>query len=386
MEPDNFDIIVKTFYGLEEILASELKELDAKNIRLGNRAVTVRGNKELLYRINYSLRTAVCVLKPLLTFNARNEDELYKKTLAIEWDRIFGLQQTFAIESVVYSSIFKHSQYAALKVKDAIVDQYRQKTNHRPDVDTENPDILINLHIAEEKVTLSLNSSGEPLFKRGYRIAGQQAPLNEVLAAGLIKLSGWNAHTNFIDPMCGSGTLLIEAALIANNIPPGIFRKKFSFENWPDFDHKLFHSLINVYKNEKPKTFEHKIIGADISPGAIKIARKNIKNAFLHNKIELCISSFEDLNPNIHLGIMITNPPYGERIKQNNIQMFYKNFGDILKKKFAGYEVWILSSNKDAMKHIGLHPSKKIKLMNGALECMYNKYEIYSGSKQQKII
>jgi putative N6-adenine-specific DNA methylase len=379
------NLVAKTFFGLEQVLADELKALGANDIKPSNRAVAFTGNKELLYKANFHLRTAINILLPIKTFKASNEEELYAQVQKIDWEQYITQKKTFAIEPTVFSTIFKHALYASLKTKDAIVDQFRSKTGKRPFVDPENPDILINLHISETTCTLSLNSSGEPLFKRGYRSATQEAPLNEVLAAGLILLSGWKPETNFIDPMCGSGTLLIEAALIANKIPPGIFRRNFGFENWSDFDGELFNQISSedeeVKKNDVPNG---KIIGLDISPKAISIAKTNVKNASLHNSIEFKICDFNDYTPDIESGMILTNPPYGERLKLDDIQEFYEQFGSTLKRKFRNFDAWIISSNFDAMKNIGLHASKKIKLKNAALDCTFNKYEIYEGSKKNK--
>jgi putative N6-adenine-specific DNA methylase len=375
------EYVAKTFYGLENVLAGELKELGANDIRLANRAVYFKGDKELLYKANFHLRTALSVLKPVVTFRAKNEDDLYKKVKETDWTGIFNVKQTFAIETTIYSEIFKHSQYAGLKTKDAIVDQFRNKVNRRPFVDKDNPDILLNLHISEDFCTISLNSSGEPLFKRGYRLGTHEAPLNEALAAGLVLLSEWNADKPFIDFMCGSGTILIEAALIAKKIPPGIYRKYYSFENWSDFDSELYTKIID-YDNEIKLTNDLRIIGNDGSSKAIGVAKKNIKSAFLQNVIEVNISDFQKFAPNLNSGTIIINPPYGERIKSENITELYKNIGNILKQNYKGFEAWILSSNLESMKFIGLHPSKKITILNGALKCTFNKYEIYEGTKK----
>jgi len=377
------ELIAKTFLGFEGVLANELKNIGAKNVKEGNRYVSFSGENEIIYKANFYLRTALSILKPISTFTAENEDDLYKMVQNVNWDTILSLKKTFAVEPTVHSSVFKHGQYAALKTKDAIVDQFRSKTQKRPYVDTENPDILINLHISEKVCTLSLNSSGEPLYKRGYRVSNHEAPLNEVLAAGLILLSGWNPNQDFIDPMCGSGTLAIEAALIANKIPPGIFRKKFAFENWPDFDEELFSKITNDDESEEISALG-KIFSSDISPKAVSIARNNIKSASLHNKINLSNIDFFELKSESESGVIIINPPYGERLKTDDLNSFYENIGNTLKHKYAGFEVWILSSNYEAMKFIGLHPTKKIKVLNGSLECSFNKYQIYTGSKKMK--
>ena len=377
------ELIAKTFLGFEGVLANELKNIGAENVKTGNRYVSFSGGNEIIYKSNFYLRTALSILKPITTFTVENEDDLYKMVQKIDWETILSLKTTFAVEPTVHSSVFKHGQYAALKTKDAIVDQFRSKTQKRPYVDADNPDILINLHISEKVCTLSLNSSGEPLYKRGYRVANHEAPLNEVLAAGLILLSGWNPSQDFIDPMCGSGTLSIEAALIANKIPPGIFRKKFAFENWPDFDSELFSKISNDDESDDNIT-QGRFFASDISSKAISIARNNIKSASLHNKINLNNIDFFDLKLDSNSGVVIINPPYGERLKNENLNGFYENIGNTLKHQYEGFEVWILSSNSDAMKSIGLHPTKKIKVLNGSLECSFNKYQIYSGSKKMK--
>jgi len=294
------------------------------------------------------------------------------------------LDTTFAVESTVYSTLFKHTQYPALKVKDAIADQFRKKFNRRPNVNTLDPDLLINVHITENDCTISLNSSGEPLFKRGYRTATQEAPLNEILAAGLIYLSGWNPSQNLFDPMCGSGTILIEAAMISNNLPPGMFRNKYCFMNWKDFDLDLFSEIKSMYKDTAEKKHSARIYGSDISRNAIHIAVENSRKANMQNSIRLSVNDFFNSKAPFDEGIIITNPPYGERLKQEDIVDFYKSIGNTLKNSYKNYNVWILSGNLKAMKYIGLRPSKKIKLMNAALECTLNKYEIYEGTKKTR--
>jgi putative N6-adenine-specific DNA methylase len=283
MEPDKmqdtFPMLAKTLYGLENVLAEELIKLGAADVTPANRAVSFKGDNRIMYSANYNLRTAINILKPIENFIANDEDDLYKKVYNIDWQKYFSNNKTFALESTVHSTIFKHSHYASLKTKDAIVDQFRSKTGKRPYIDTENPDFLIHLFISEKKCTISLNSSGEPLFKRGYRLAAGEAPLNEVLAAGLLALSGWNPTQNLIDPMCGSGTILIEAAMIANSIPPGIFRKKYGFESWADFDESLFNEISKEEVDNKSNIENIKIIGLDISSVVVNTAIKNIKNA-----------------------------------------------------------------------------------------------------------
>ena len=377
-----FDIVAKTFKGLEELLASEIKAIGGDNIRRGVRVVYFSGDKEVLYRANFQLRTALRVLIPFFEFRARDEEELYRGAYGFDWSALLNEKKTFAIDGVLNSPYFNHSKYIALKVKDAIVDQFRKKTGIRPDINVENPDLRINLHISSDHCTLLLDSSGESLHKRGYRSGTGPAPINEVLAAGLVMLSGWDRKSCLIDPMCGSGTIPLEAAMMAYNIPPGIYRKQFGFEKWPDFDNILFGKICN-WEYPEP-SLKPLIIGSDISPSAITIARRNARNAFLNKKIELKISSFENLHPPPGGGVLIINPPYGERLKNDNIKAFHSIMGDCLKKNFTGYTAWILSSNIEAIKFTGLRSEEKIVIYNGPLECRFVKYSIYMGSKKQK--
>ena len=381
-ENKEFELIAKTFKGLENVLAKELSELGAKDVKVLNRAVSFKGNNAMMYKANLWLRTALSILKPIHTFKAKNEVDLYKGIAQIDWSEFLTVDDTLSISTVVVSPYFNHSQFVALKAKDAIVDQFRSKFNKRPSIDTENPTILLNIHLTDDECSVSIDSSGESLHKRGYRLNSTIAPINEVLAAGMILLSEWDCNCNFIDPMCGSGTLPIEAALIAYNIPPGIFRKEFGFEKWKDFDADLFEDIYNDDSNARE--FKHSIIGSDVSSGAIRISAENVKNAFLTNKIELQVKDFLSATPYEEPGIIIMNPPYGERIQKTNIEEFYESIGNVLKRSFAGFEVWIISGNKDALEYIGLHPSKKLTLYNGAIECKFQKFTMYSGSKKIK--
>ncbi|MBO7496122.1 MAG: RNA methyltransferase [Salinivirgaceae bacterium] len=377
----SFNMVAKTFAGLEDVLAKELDAIGAKNIKKLNRAVSFTGDKAMMYRANYWLRTALCILKPIAEFDAKDEDTYYKEIGRIDWDEYLTLDQTFAISATTHSSIFTHSQYASLKAKDAIADQFRRRKGKRPNVDTENPDLRIEIHIAEKHVTVLLNSSGEPLFKRGYRQASVKAPINEVLAAGMIMLSGWNCKSDFLDPMCGSGTLLIEAAMMAYGIAPGTYRSEFAFEKWSDFDAELFADITEETPDVPP--FEHTISGSDIAPGAVKAAEINIKAAFLNKKVSVSLHNFFDLRPK-NIGTIVTNPPYGERLQPNDLSIFYQKIGDKLKLDFPGYVAWIIGSNPECMKFIGLHPEQKIKLYNGQLECSFRKYSLYDGSKKDQ--
>jgi putative N6-adenine-specific DNA methylase len=382
-EEQHFKMVAKTFQGLEEVLQRELIQLGATRVNQGNRVVEFYGDKALMYRANFHLRTALKILKPIGEFKVQNEKELYDAVQTISWDTLFEVKQTFAVDSVVYSPHFSHSKYVALKVKDAIVDQFRDKYKKRPYVETENPDLQINIHISNDLATLSLDSSGESLHKRGYRTKATKAPLNEVLAAGMILLSGWDFNSNFIDPMCGSGTLLIEAAMMAYGIPPGIYRDKFGFESWKDFDSVL---LEKIYEEESEhRDFKFSISGSDVSEIALRIAKENIANAGLKRKINVNLSSIENYTPpEQEKGIVITNPPYGERLRKSKLNEFYAQLGDLLKNRYTGYHVWVLSNNFEAIKCIGLKASQKLTLFNGPLECKFLNYEIYPGTRKNK--
>lgn len=379
-----FKMVAKTFKGLEEVLYNELITIGATSVRKGIRMVEFEGDKEMMYRANFYLRTALRILKPIANFKVQDEDELYQAVKKTDWSSFFDVKSTFAVDSVVNSKYFSHSKYVALKVKDAIVDQFRDKFGKRPYVETDDPDVRLSVHITNDLCTISLDSSGESLHKRGYRIKATKAPLNEVLAAGMILLSGWDGKSVFIDPMCGSGTILIEAAMIAHNIPPGIYRNRFAFENWNDFDDDL---LQKIYDEESQnENIDIQILGYDVSEVAIRIAEENCKNAGLHRMISLQVKDIEQLVPeNTPKGVVVTNPPYGERLVKDEIEVFYKMMGDQFKNNFANFTVWLLSSNMQAIKNIGLHPDQKLTLYNGPLECKFLKYSIYQGSKKSRI-
>ena len=376
-----FELIAKTFFGLEQVLADELKILGAAKITIHNRAVSFEADNEVMYKSNYHLRTALRILKPILIFKSITPNNLYKNVKKYEWEKLFNVNETFAIDSVVSSEHFKHSKFVALKVKDAIVDRFRDREHERPSVDVNNPKIRINVHIAGDKCTISMDSSGDSLHKRGYRVAQTTAPLNEALAAGMILLSGWDRKSEFIDPMCGSGTIPIEAALIAHEIPPGYLREGYGFFKWNDFDEKLWEKIKAEVKRKNKLDF--KIIASDKSIYAIEPAQKNIEQAGLSKSISVMKKYFDELKPEDDNGTIIMNPPYGERLKEDDLNDFYKMIGDTLKTNFTGFDAWMLSANKDAMKHIGLRTSKRLTLFNGALECKFHKYSLYKGSKKK---
>ena len=374
---EEFELVAKTFHGLEEILAKELTELGASNIEIGNRMVAFTGDKALMYKANFCLRTAIRILKPIKHFKANTADEVYDNIKSIAWENYLDNTKSFAVDAVVFSNEFRHSKFVAYKVKDAIVDYFRDQTGERPSVRINNPDVLLNIHIAEDRCTLSLDSSGESLHRRGYRQEAVEAPLNEVLAAGMILMTGWKGECDLIDPMCGSGTIPIEAALIARNIAPGVFRKEFAFEKWVDFDQDLFDSIYNDDSQERE--FNHKIYGYDNNPKANEIAVRNVKAAGLSKEIELKLQPFQQFEQPKEKSIIITNPPYGERISTDDLLGLYKMIGERLKHAFAGNDAWILSYRDECFDQIGLKPSVKIELYNGALECQFRKYQLFDG-------
>ncbi len=376
---NTFTLVAKTLPGFEQLLAEELAALGAENINVLYRAVSFEADNALMYKANYCLRTALRILKPIQTFVARNEMMLYKKIFEIKWHEIFGIEETFAIDAVVSGNYFTHSQYAALKVKDAIADEFRQKYGARPSVDTENPDLRINIHIENEKVTLSFDSSGDSLHKRGYRKAVDKAPMNEVLAAGLIKMTGWKGDKNFVDCMCGSATIPIEAAMLAMNIPAGYFRESYGFMKWHDFDEKLWKEVRQAADDEICEC-DYEIMASDHSAKAVQIAKSNIQGAHLSHDITLLQQDMFEMTPPEAPGILLINPPYGERLEEKDIVNLYKGIGNTLKRNFKGYEAWVISSNIEVLKLIGLKPSKKIEVYNGSLDCRFYKFEIFEGS------
>ncbi|MBL7792309.1 MAG: class I SAM-dependent RNA methyltransferase [Saprospiraceae bacterium] len=373
--------LAKTLAGLEEVLAHELAALGAQDITPLKRAVQFSGDQKLLYRANYELRTAIRIIQPIATFRARNEMELYRQVYDINWPSILQLQDTFAIDAATNSEIFRHSKYASLKMKDAIADRFRNQTGRRPDVDPQNPVKRLNLHIYQEQCTVSLDSSGDSLHKRGYRAEALEAPINEVLAAGIILLTGWQADRHFIDPMCGSGTLLLEAAMIARQVPPQMKRRTFGFMRWADFDAGLWMQVKREAK-ARIKPFEHQLWGSDNDLRAIALTRSNAAEAGLEQYLSLQAAEFEQIHPPAPPGIVVMNPPYDERLQVDDVTQLYKSIGDKLKSSFSGYEAWIISANADAVKHIGLKASKKYTLFNGPLECKLLRFDMYEGSKK----
>ena len=382
-ENTDFKMVAKTFFGLEEILADELLKLGAKKINIGVRNVSFYGDKGFLYKANLSLRTAIRILKPIVVFDVNDDKELYSSFFNFNWEDYISVDNTFAIDSVLNSDFFTHSLYVSQKAKDGIVDRYRKLFKTRPSVDSINPDLKINIHIRNKCCTVSLDSSGKPLNQRGYRSQTNIAPINEVLAAGIILLSKWDLESDFLDPMCGSGTLLIEAAMLATNYPPNIKRSNFSFKNWNDFDLDLFLTITKSVLS-KIKPFNNKILGFDKSPSAISKCNQNIINAGLEDVISISKEDFfRSKKHNDDYLYIVFNPPYGERLRID-IELFYKKIGDTLKTNYTNSCTWFITSSIEALKYVGLRPSRKIKLFNGKLESRLAKYEIYSGSKKKK--
>ncbi len=378
-----FKIIAKTFQGLEEVLAKELINLGANNVEIGRRMVAFTGDKEMLYKANFCTRTAVKVLKPIKEFKAKDADEVYEEAKKIDWEKYMDVKSTFLVDSVIFSENFRHSKFVAYRVKDAIADYWREKSGgDRPNVVISNPDLRVNVHIAEDEVTISLDSSGESLHQRGYKTATVQAPLNEVLAAGLIMLTGWDGECDLIDPFCGSGTILIEAALIAQNVYPGVFRKEYAFEKWKDFDADLFDRIYNDDSQERE--FDHKIYGYDINRQVVQIATDNVLNAGVKDIVSVEQRDFYEFEQPLDKAIMITNPPYGDRITTDDIFDLYETIGKNLKRNFVGNDAWIISHHEELFDKIGFRPSTKYALFNGSLECEFRKYQIFDGKLKER--
>ncbi len=378
-----YQMVAKTQFGLEGVLAKELVELGAQEVEEHNRAVSFKGDKAIMYKANLCLRTALKVLVPIQKFIAGNEQKLYDEIKKIDWSQYLDEDGTLVVHTSLKSDYFNHSQYVSLKTKDAIVDQFRENTGIRPNIDLINPDLSVDIHINRDEVTVSLDSSTESLHRRGYRSENTLAPINEVTAAGMILLTGWDGKGTFMDPMCGSGTLLIEAGLIAKNIPANMLREKFGFETWKDFEADTWEkvkkeAIANIRKSEAT------IIGSDKTYKAIEITRENIAHAHLSEDIRVSNKQFEEVKPPEGGGIVVMNPPYGERLPIEEIDAFYKAMGDKMKKDFEGFSVWIISSNIAAMKKIGLAASKRLNLFNGALECKYHRFDIYKGTRDKR--
>lgn len=376
-------MVAKTFFGFEEILAKELQQLGAQEVEIGTRMVSFKGDKGFMYKANLSLRSALKILKPIYHFRAFNDQSLYKGIQGVDWSKYLNANQTFVIDTTIHSDNFKHSQFVSQKAKDAIVDQFRDKFGQRPSIDKDFPDLRINIHIDRDQCSVSLDTSGASLHHRGYRTATNIAPINEVLAAGMLLLSGWDGSSDFLDPMCGSGTILVEAAMIACNIPANINRKEFAFEKWNDWDNDLFDQIIDALM-KRTREFHHTIMGYDKAPSAVQKAKDNVQNANLEDYITISQANFFETNKETVGPLqMVFNPPYGERL-DIDLERFYREMGDTLKNNYPNTNAWFITANLESLKYVGLRPSRKIKLFNGSLEARLVKYEMYEGSKRTK--
>lgn len=378
---DNRQYLAKCPAGLEEILAGELESLGASDIEILTRAVSFSGDQKLMYEANYLCRTALRILMPIKQISFKDEADFYDRLKALPWEKYMDETQTLAIDSTIYDSIFTHSHFVSQRAKDAIADHFREKSGVRPSVDLENPDLRINLYVYQDTVNVSLDSSGASLHKRGYHTVNAEAPLSEVLAAGMIMLTGWRGESNFVDWMCGSGTLLIEAAMIAMNLPAGQFREEYGFMKWKDFSPEVWQQVKDEALDNQ-RDIDITIMGSDISSKNLRAAEVNVRNASLHKDIELKVSDFRDIRPPAGDGILISNPPYGERIQVDDVNNLYREMGNALKRNFAGYKAWLISSDLRALKLIGLKPMAKKILFNGQLECRFVGFDLFHGTRK----
>lgn len=372
-------------YGLEEVLAKELRQLGAMDIKPVKRGVSFVGDTGFMYKANLWLRTALRILMPIKEFKVRNEEEIYRKVKEIAWEDYFELDKTIMVNATIFSRQFTHSLFIAQKVKDAVVDRFRERTGERPSVNTDNPDVRIDIYIHNENVVVSLDSSGHSLHRRGYRKEADVAPINEVLAAGILKLIGWKGMSHFLDPMCGSGTFLIEAAMIAHNIPPGVFREDFAFKNWKSFDSELYTMLFDK-SLEKETNFYYSILGFDKDPRVLLKAGRNIKTALMQDQVKIEKADFMDFKSSREIktpGILVFNPPYGIKFEAN-VPELYEGIGNTLKRDFPGFTAWVFTSSKEGLKHVGLKPSLKIPLMNAKLDSWLVRYDLYEGTRKDK--
>ena len=377
---ENIKITLKTIFGLEKVLKEELAELGYKETEQLNRAVQLKGTWEDVYFLNLHVRCAICVLVELKTFKIRDEKDLYKQAMKIDWPSYFTIDKTFSVRGAVQSKLFSHTQYPYLLLKDAIVDVFRDQTGDRPDVSLKSPQVVFDLYIKEDFVTLSLNTSGAPLFHRGYRFEVGEAPMNEVVAAGLIRLSGWDKKSAFVDPFCGSGTILIEAALLAANIPSNIERVHYAFKNFKNYNEGLWEGIYHK-ANKRTEAFDFPIVGSDIDSEMVLMAKRNLRGLPISRNVTITTMPFNEVKKPADKGTLICNPPYGMRIGEN-IEEMYAELGDWFKNELKGYSCWVISANEDALKHVGLKPDSKVKLYNGDLECSYRQYTIFDGFRR----
>lgn len=370
-----FDMTAQTFQGLESVLAEEIKSLGGQEVRIRKRAVTFKGDKTVLYRCNYCCRTAIDILVPVARGDVKNQDDLYELAQSVTWSDWFKVTKTFAIQTMGTTDELNNTMFSSLKVKDAIVDHFREISDQRPDVDKKWAKIRIVVRVGKDRSSISLSSSGEPLFKRGYRTQTGAAPMNEVMAAGLLKIAGYDGSQPFLDPMCGSGTLPIEAAWIASNTPAGYMRKYYAFHHWKNFDAPLW-SKIQQEAMDQRKRISQPILGSDVMRKSVAISRSNAESAEMGDKIRFAMCSFEDRPEPNGLPLIITNPPYGERLGKHKIEKIYTGIRDKLKSEYGGCSAWIISSSKEGLKMLGMRPNQSIEMKNGGLDVEFCEYQI----------
>lgn len=364
--------------GLEEIAAKELEKLGAVDIHSDFTGVHFRGNQALLYKINLWSRIIFRVLMPIADVKSYNAEQLYQNVYNFNWEDYLQIDDTFAIICTGSNKNLNHTHFTALQIKNAIVDRQRKQTGKRSNIDTENPNILINAHIEDTRCTLSLDSSGESLHRRGYRPAMGIAPLKETLASALLELAEWQPSLPFLDPLCGSGTLPIEAALKGLNIAPGLYRKKFGFQRWKDFDAELWEELLTEAKTSQLSQLPAPIFGSDRDFDILQQARINTKYCHLEKHIQLIQKDLFQIEAPANNGIIICNPPYGKRLGEvEELGEFYKLLGDVFKQRFKGWTAYVLTGNKELAKRIGLKASRRIPVHNGSIPCTLLKYELY---------
>ncbi len=362
---------------IKDIVESELLNFGADDISEGYKGVYFNGTKEVLYRVNYNTALINRVLAPLFSFDCHSEEYLYKTAYKIEWEKLFNLNHTFAVFASVQQSAINHSKFAALKLKDAIVDRFRDRTGKRPSVDTRDPDVWLNLHIENNHAVISLDTSGGSLHRRGYRKESVEAPMIETLAASIIKLSEWNGEQPLYDPFCGSGTLLCEAYLHITKTPPALLRNKFGLELMPDFDKEVWNDVINESKKKCVEIEDGLIAGSDVAKLAVKNAAINCAQIDHQNKIQIRQTNIYDIKE-LKNTTIVCNPPYGIRMKRNvDLSDFYKSFGDFLKQKCTGSEAYVYFGDRGYLKKIGLRAKWKRPLQNGGLDGRLAKFELY---------
>ncbi len=381
MENQQNTYIAKTFAGLEPVLSNELKELGAQDVQVLRRAVSFSGDLQMLYRVNIWCRTAISILKSVGSFGFDTKESFYEQVRQIPWNTMFLHDKTISVHATAHDSkVFNNTLFMAQLTKDAIVDLFIEKSGDRPNVDTAEAQVRITVNVSRDRAMVSLDSSGDPLFKRGYRKNAGPAPINEVLAAGLIRLMEWDMESDFLDPMCGSGTFSIEAAMMSARMAPGADRKAFGFSHWTGYDESLFREELERAKS-LAQPVKAKIYASDLMGYMLDITRQNVMQAGLLGSIVIQKNDFFLYHPPGKEGWIILNPPYGHRIKHEDLQSMHKQIGDTLKQRFAGYRAAIISSDMTALKFTGLKPDRRTEVYNGPLKCSFNVYDLFAGKR-----